>query len=171
MGGGGFGYGGAMFAMSAASAITSILEGYTQSYIYDQSSRVFEANARPIEARNRITELVGDIEVGRITRKGGKLASESQAKIGASGQGFQGSAVAVMVANQTQIEIDKALAKFGIAMEKSYTTAEAAQERGRGDRERVKGRLAISAGYSSAFSQLLGAGSNYAQYKGLFAKK
>lgn len=151
-GGGGGGFGAAMFANSAFQAITSIFEGYNQ-------SKIAGYNAMVIESRGKLVDIKKSIEAGQYTRLAGSMMSKGVANIAGSGLGFGGSKMAVMLENQRQIEIDKAIGAFGFDIEKSDIQYSSSLER-------LKGKVAVQEGYANAFSSLMQGGSKYAQYKG-----
>ena len=148
---------GGLFALSAMCAVTSITKGYAM-------SKESEANADLIGSRTKLTDIRAGIEAGQYARMGGKVASQAQASIAASDQGMQGSALAVMIETQKQINLDMAVGQFNYEMEKGYNQAEA-------DAVRRKGRYAIAAGYGNAFSTMLEGGYAFASQSKIFQKK
>lgn len=145
------GFGGAMFATSAASAVTQIGSGYAQQSENDYNATVLEGKANLIDEQS-------NIERGQITRAAGESASTSIADIAKSGTGLSGSALAVMLGTQRQYDIDKSISDLNHTMDKNYTLQQA-------DAQRRAGSAAVRSGYAGAFSSLLQGASNYAMYK------
>lgn len=145
------GFGGAMLAMSAVQGVSQISQGYAQ-----KAENNF--NAKLLEGKANLIDTQSEIEQGQYQRLKGQYMSKSVANVAKAGIGLQGSALAVMLDAQTQINIDQSIAKFNAEQEKNYTKAQAAQQK-------RAGRQAVYSGYSNAFSILLGGASNYAMYK------
>lgn len=145
------GFGGAIFAVTAASAVSQISQGYAQKAENNYNATLLEGKANLIDVQS-------DIERGQISRQAGQVASTSVANIGKQGIGLTGSALAVMVNTQKQYENDKILSDLNYKMEKNYTLSQA-------DAQRRAGKTAVRSGYSGAFSSLLQGAANYASYK------
>lgn len=145
-------FGGVLLAMSAVKAITEIGQGKAQQAEANYNATLLEGKANMIGAQ-------AEIDYGQYNRKKGKALSTSMATIAGAGIAPGGSAMAVMLDAQTQINIDQAIGQFNYEQEKQYTLNEASQAR-------RKGNQAVSSGYSNAFSTMLQGASNYAMYKG-----
>ena len=145
------GFGGAMFAVSAASAVSQISQGYAQKAESDYNATLLEGKANIINEK-------ASIEQGQLTREGGQYMSKSVATAAKQGIGLSGSALAVMLNTQTQVNIDKTISQFNYDQERNYTLAEA-------DAQRRAGKSAVRSGYAGAFSELLKGASTYAMYK------
>lgn len=145
------GFGGVMFAVAGAQAVSQISQGYAQ-----QAENKF--NARMYEEKAKLIDVQSDIEQGQYERLKGQYYSKSTANIAKSGIDMQGSSLAVIIGAQKNISIDQAIAKFNSTQEKNYTVAQAnAQKRA--------GKQAVYSGYSQGLSTMLQGTSNYAQYK------
>lgn len=145
------GFGGALFAVTAATAVSQISQGYAQKSENDY-------NATLLQGKANLIDTASDIEQGQITRAAGKDLSSDVAKVAKQGTGLSGSALAVMMNSQRQFEIDKAISKLNYTMESNYT-------RGQADAQSRAGKAAVRSGYSGAFSSLLQGATNYAMYK------
>lgn len=145
------GFSGALFAVTAATAVSQISQGYAQ-----KSEAKY--NATLLEGKANLIDVQAGIEEGQITRQAGQTMSSSVATVAKQGTGLSGSALAVMLNTQRQFEIDKTISKFNYAQEKNYTLSQA-------DAQRRAGKAAVRGGYTSAFSSLLQGASNYGMYK------
>jgi hypothetical protein len=76
-----------------------------------------------------------------------------------SGVKLSGSPMAVLLDQQKQINIDKAIGQFNLEQQKRYTLAEA-------DSLRRQGKAALRAGYTNAFTSILQGAASYAMYSG-----
>lgn len=146
------GFGGALFAMSAVQAVTQIGQGYAQKAEANYNATISEGQAKLIDVQK-------DIEFGQYQRLKGQAAGKSLVNIAAAGIEPTGSAMAVMLDAQTQINIDQAIGQFNLEQNKQYKIAEA-------DSIRRQGKQAVYTGYSNAFSTILKGGADYATYRG-----
>ena len=142
--------GGALFALSAAQAVSQISQGYAQ-------NAEAKLNASLLQGKASLLDVQSGIEQGQYQRLKGQTMGKSVAAAAGMGVGFSGSPMAAMLNAQTQINIDQAIAKFNMDQQKAYTLAEA-------DQVRRQGKAAVRAGYSSAFSTILSGASNYVKY-------
>lgn len=145
-------FGAALFAMSAVQAVSQIGQGYAQKAESNYNATLYEGKAQQIGVQQ-------DIENAQYERLKGQTMSKSMANIAKAGIMPTGSAMAVMLDTQTQINIDQAIGKYNLEQQKQYTLAEA-------DAYRRQGKQAVYTGYSNAFSTMLSGASNYATYKG-----
>ena len=145
------GFSGALVALSAVKGIADISKGYAV-------SAENKYNASLAEGQANLFQVQGDIQQGQITRQGGQILSKQTAIAGAAGIQPTGSAAAVMLDTQTQINTDKAIAKFNSQENVNYANATAAQYK-------IKASQAVSGGYANAFSDLLSGAVNYGMYK------
>lgn len=145
------GLGGVLFATAAAQAVTSISQGYAQKSENNYNATLLEGKANLIDEQ-------GQIQSGQYDRLKGETLSTSMATVAKQGIAPQGSALAVMLNAQTQINIDQSIAAFNNQQDKNQTMAEAAAQR-------RAGSAAVNSGYSGAFSALLNGASTYATYK------
>lgn len=167
------GFGGALFAVSAAQAVSQIGQGYAvNAEANANASSVQDTgryNSAVLNGKANVIDIQSNIEQGQYTRMAGQYQAKSEAAIAKQGIAPQGSAMAVMINAQTQIGIDSAIAKFNSTNDKNYTLAEASdatrQANLQADALRRGGSAAISSGYSGALSSLLQGGTNYLKYK------
>ncbi|RTK93043.1 hypothetical protein EKI60_06415 [Candidatus Saccharibacteria bacterium] len=150
------GFGGALLALSAVQGISQIGQGYAQKAESNFNATLAEGKANLIGAQS-------EIEQGQYQRLKGQYLSKSTAAAAGAGIMPSGSAAAVMLDAQTQINIDQAIAKFNREQEQSYTRSQA-------DAYRRQGKQSVYSGYSNAFSTMLSGASNYAMYKGSTTK-
>ena len=151
------GFSGALLAMSAVQGISQIGQGYAE-----KAEAKF--NATLLEGKAKLIDEQSNIEQGQYQRLKGQYMSKSVANVAKAGIGLQGSALAVMLDAQTQINIDQAISKFNFEQEKNYTKAQASQQR-------RAGKQAVYSGYSNAFSSALTGVSNYALYNSPYKSK
>jgi hypothetical protein len=145
------GFGGALFALSAVSAVTQIGEGYVKKAEANFNATVAEGQAKMIDVQK-------EIEYGQYQRQKGKTLAKSMANIAAMGIMPTGSSLAAMLDAQTQIGIDQAIGQFNLEREKNYSLAQASDFR-------RQGKWAVRTGYSNAFSTILQGASSFALYK------
>lgn len=145
------GLGGVLFAGVAAQAVSQISQGYAQKAEDKYNATLLEGKANLIDQQEQI-------QSGQYDRQKSQVLSSSMAITAKNGLLPQGSALAVMLDAQTQINIDQAIGKFNLEQEKTRTIAEA-------NAQRRAGSQAVNTGYSNAFSSVLTGASNYAMYK------
>jgi len=143
-------FSGLLLAMSAVQAVSQIGQGYAQ-------KAESEYNATLVEGKANLIDVQKDIEYGQYQRLKGQQMSTSMANIAKAGIMPQGSAMAVILNAQTQINIDQAIGQFNLEQQKRYTLAEA-------EALKRKGKQQAYSGYSSAFSTMLSGASDYAMY-------
>lgn len=140
----------AVIGAAAVSAGSAISQG-------DAAKEAARKNALLLEEKSLMIDIQKDLEAKQYDRLASRTLSSSLAAIGAAGLGPGGSAMAVMLDVQKQIQLDKAVGQIGYEQEKRYTDAEA---RAGIERGKVKQR----AGYMDAFSTMLTAGYKVGQY-------
>lgn len=145
------GFGGVMFAVAGAQAVSQISQGYAQ-----KAENSF--NARMYDEKAKLIDVQSGIEDAQYEKLKGQYYSKSVSNIAKSGIGLQGSSLAVIINAQKNISIDQAISKFNSQQEKNYTKAQA-------DAQRRAGKQAVYSGYSQGLSTMLQGASNYAQYK------
>jgi hypothetical protein len=144
-------FGATLFAMAAVQGISQITQGYAQKEEAKFNASLAEGKANLIGAQQ-------EIDAGQYQRLKGQYMSTSMANIAKAGIMPTGSAMAVMLNTQTQINIDQAISKFNLEQQKQYTLSEA-------NALRRQGRQSVSSGYSNAFSTVLSGASDFAKYK------
>lgn len=144
------GFGAALFTLSAMQAVSQIGQGYAQ-------KEEAKYNATLLEGKAGLIDVQKGIENAQYERLKGQTMSKSIASVAKSGIMPTGSAAAVMLDTQTQLNIDQAIGQFNLEQQKRYTLNEA---------ETVKrqGRQAVYSGYSNAFSSILSGTANLAMY-------
>jgi len=167
------GFGGLIFAASAAMAVSQINQGYAQNAEAKANASMVEDtgryNAALLENKAKIIDVQSDIEQGQYQRLKGQHMSKSTAIVAKQGGALQGSALAAILNTQRQINIDQSISKFNFEMDKNLTMAEAAEQRrsagAQADALRRGGKAAKRAGYTNAFSSLLQGATTYYMYK------
>jgi hypothetical protein len=139
-------------AASAVSAISSIQQG-------EAANREAKINAALLEGKAGLIDVQKGIQYAQDTRGMGQAMGTTMANIAASGVQAKGSPMAVLLDQQTQMGIDRAIGQFNLEQSKRYTMAEA-------DAQRRAGKQAVKSGYMNAFSSVLQGASNYGYYKG-----
>lgn len=160
----------AMFALTAASAVTQIAGGYAAKEQADINARLYEQqgafytqrgdlNALLYEDQAKFLDQLSDLQGERIDiqkdidltqqrRLKNQVASAVMVRTAYSGLEFAGSPVAVMVDNLTQAGIDEEITKYNYTMEKITSEYGFAQEkiaaRTKASESRIEGRLAAS---------------------------
>ncbi len=145
------GFGGAAAALSVVQGINSISQGFAQSAEdkYNASLYTNQASALAVQ---------GSIEQGQYTRKAGEILSTQTADVAAKGLEPTGSAAAVMLSSQTQIETDAAIARYNNTMAINQANQKAQQLKQQAGED-------IYSGFSSAFSDTLKGVTQYGMYK------
>ncbi len=167
------GFGGAMFAVAGAQAVSQIAQGYAGNSEAKANASMVEDtgryNASVLQGKASLIDIQSSIEQGQYTRLKGQYLSKSTASIAKQGITPEGSAMAVMLDAQTQINIDQSIAKFNSDTSKNYTIAEANDairtSKLQADSLRRQGSASVRSGYAGAFSSMLQGGSNYLMYK------
>lgn len=144
--------GGAQFAISAASAVNSISAGYAK-------KAEDNYNATLLDNKAALSQAQQEIQQGQDTKKASQYLSKSLAIVAKNGLQPSGSAMAVITATQTQLNIDKAINSFNIQQDINYSHAAA-------DQQRRAGSSAVRSGYTSAFSALLNGSAKYLSTNG-----
>jgi len=145
-------FGGLILAMAGVQAVTQIAQSRAVKSEANYNASLYDNQAKLIDQQK-------SIEYGQYQRFKGDTMSKQTAKIAGMGIGLGGSAMAVMLDAQTQINIDQAIGQFNLEQEKQYAKNTAGAYRRAGKR-------AVSDGYTNAFSSLLTGASNYALYRG-----
>jgi len=146
------GFGAALLALSAVQSISQIKAGYEQKAEADLNATILAGEAGLVDVKK-------GIEAKQYDRAAGQAMSTGMARTAAAGLRPTGSAMAVMLDSQKQIQIDKAIGQFNLEQEKRYITNQASAYR-------RAGSAAVRSGYSNAFSTILSGAANYGMYKG-----
>lgn len=148
------GLGGALLALSAVQAVSSIQQG-------NEAKKEADRNAQLLEGKAQMIDVQKGIENVQYERQKAQTMASSTAAVAKMGVMMSGSPMAVMIDQQKQIGIDQALGQFNLEQQKRYTLAEA---------ESVKrsGKYAKRAGYTNAFTTALSGAVQYGRYTGGF---
>jgi len=160
----------AMFAVTAASAVSQIAGGYAAKEQADINARLYEQQGAFYTQRGDLNALLyedqakfldqlsgltserldiqRDIDLTQQRRRKNQVASAVMARTARAGLEFSGSPVAIMVDNLTQAGIDEEITKYNYTMEKITSQYNFAQEkiaaRTNASEARISGRLAQS---------------------------
>jgi hypothetical protein len=143
-------FSGALLAFQVINGINSIGQGFAQSAEDKYNSSLYTNQADALAVQ-------GSIEQGQYTRKAGQLLSTQTADVAAKGLDPTGSAAAVMLSSQTQIETDAAIAKYNNTMAQNQANQKALQLKQQAGQD-------IYSGFSSAFSDTLKGVADYGAY-------
>lgn len=133
-----------LLAVTAVTAASQIGQGYAQ-------KAEAKYNATILEGQAGLIQIQKDIENAQYERLKARTWSTSMARTAGAGLKPTGSAAAVMLDTQTQIGIDQVVGQFNFEMQKQYKQGEA-------DAMRRKGKMAVQAGWTNAFTTMLQGG-------------
>lgn len=136
----------------------SVVQGISQIGQGKAAQAEANYNATLVEGKAGLIDVQKDIEYGQYQRLKGRTASTSMANIAASGIAPTGSAMAAILSNETQINLDQAIGQFNLEQEKRYTLSEAEQIRRQGKQSASTAKL-------NAFSTILRGVSDYGIYQ------
>ena len=145
-------FAGTLFALQAVQGINAIGQGFAQAGEDKYNASIFTNQADALGVQ-------GNIEQGQYARKAGQLLSTQTADVAGKGLDPTGSAAAVMLSSQTQIETDAAIAKYNNTMAINQANQKAKMLKQQAGQDEFSG-------FSSAFSDLLKGASAYGAYKG-----
>lgn len=148
--------GGALFALTALSAVSTVAEGYVSREEQRYNASIAESEANLIQTQK-------EIERSQYQQMRGEHLSTSMANIAKAGIMPGGSAMASIVHAQKNMLIDEAIGQFDLEMNKKakYSEAEA---------YRRKGNYALRNAWGGGLSKILIGGYNYSRYKGQTTK-
>lgn len=139
----------AVLGLGAMAAYSQIQAGRQQAKEYkrqaDYNAQVYEQQAQMIQQKQKIEEFQAN---RRIRAMEGSVI----AKTAGSGFDFSGSPLAVMVDNETQMQLDKSIGQYNLEIQRRYAMTEASNQRYVGGQQ---ARLAKTTGYSNAFTTIL----------------
>jgi hypothetical protein len=138
--------------MSALSAINSIYQGRAMKEEAKLNAAIYEGQAIAIDIQK-------GIEKEQYQRLKGQVMGKSMATMAAQGIMPSGSAMAVLLDTQKQIEIDQAIGQFNLEQSKRFTMAQS-------DAYKRKAKYVSQDARSTALSQLMGGAFNYGLYSG-----
>jgi hypothetical protein len=140
----------AVIGLGAMSAISQLNQGKAQAA---SAKRVGEYNAQVYEQQAEMIAQKKKLEEFQYNRKISQTNAAVMARSAGKGFGISGSPLAVMVDNETQLQLDKSIGQYNLEVERRYATSSAANARYAGSEQ---ARLAKMTGYSNAFSTILG---------------
>jgi hypothetical protein len=165
---------GAMIGLGAMAAYGQVQSGKAESkYLKQQgeyNAQVYEQQAEMIQHQKKLEEY-------RYNRQAARIRGANVARAGGAGILLSGSPAAIMVDNETQIELDKMTGQYGLEVDRRRVQSGAEWSRWSGG---VQARQAKNTGYMNAFSTLLqtgmsaatmGSGGSFASFgKGLLRR-
>jgi len=172
----------ALLLASGALGISSTLaagrqelaESYEEAALAEKQAALLEDQAKTLEAAKKSLIQRKHLESYRYFSTKSRMTAMTTSRVAYSGLKLSGSPLAVMVNNLAEAELDEAITKYNIDMErynvyarqKSYL-AEAEYTREEGRAAVARGKSAVKASRWRAFSQLLGTGFTYTSRYGL----
>lgn len=112
----------------------------------DYNAQVYEQQAEMINQQKKLQEY-------KDNRAAARLRGAVMAKTGKSGFEMGGSPLAVMIDNETQMELDKQIGQYNYGVQQSYLRTQAGFTR---YQYGENARLAKASGYSNAFTTIMG---------------
>jgi hypothetical protein len=111
----------------------------------EYNAQVYEQQAEMIQQQKRLRDY-------QVNREMARIRGATMARIGKSGFGVSGSPMAIMVENETQMQLDKAIEMWNYDVQRSFAKSGAKESRFSAAEQ---ARLARSQGYSNAFRTML----------------
>jgi hypothetical protein len=148
------GFSTALLALSSLQAVSQIGQGYVQ-----KSEAKY--NATLLEGKASLIDVQKGIENRQYERLKARTLSTSLSRTAGAGIKPTGSAMAVMLDTQKQINLDQITGQFNLDQKKRYTLYEAGSYR-------RSGKQAVKSGYMNAFSTMLSGGYRYGRSKNIF---
>lgn len=140
----------AVLGLGAMAAFSQVQSGKAQAASFKRQG---EYNAQVYEQQAEMIAQKQKIEEHQWNRKISQIQGATVARTAGKGFGFSGSPLAVMVDNETELQLDKSMANYNSEIQKRYAKTEAMNQRFVGSEQ---ARLAKMTGYSNAFSTMLG---------------
>jgi hypothetical protein len=139
----------AIVGLGALAAGGQIAAGKQQSRMIkaqgEYDAQVYEQQAEMIQQKQRI-------EADQANRAAARMRGSVMAKVGKSGFMYSGSPLAVMVDNETQMELDKSIGQYNLEVQRRNSLSGATWSRYAGSEN---ARIAKNTGYTNAFSTML----------------
>ena len=139
----------AVLGLGAMAAFSQVQSGNAQAASFKRQG---EYNAQVYEQQAEMIAQKQKLEAHQWNRKISQIQAATVARTAGKGFGMSGSPLAVMVDNETQLQLDKATGQYNLEIQKRYATSEAFNQRYTGSEQ---ARLAKMTGYSNAFSTAL----------------
>ena len=136
----------ALFTALAGIALagTQIAQGLAANREAKYNASIFGKQAEMITAQQ-------GLEGYQYDRAMAKMSGGLTARVAKAGLMMSGSPMAVMIDNQTQMELDKSIGQYNLEVQKRVALSQA-------EAYKKKGRNAVISGFSNAFSTLLTTG-------------
>jgi hypothetical protein len=136
--------------LGAVSAISSIQQGKAEAKSLkrqgDYNAQVYEQQAEMMSQQAKLQEY-------QDNRNAAKIRGATMARTGKNGFEMGGSPLAIMVDNETQMELDKQVGQYNYEVQQSVLRTQASFTRYEYNQQ---AKLAKTKGYSNAFKILLG---------------
>ena len=139
----------AVVGLGAVSAISSIAAGNAQA---KDIKRQGEYNAQVLEQQSQMVAEQAKLKDAQDTRNMARVRSTEIARTGKNGLMLSGSPLAVMVDNETQMQLDKNVNQYNYTVQQNYLQSGANSYRYQAGQN---AKLAKMQGYSNAFSTML----------------
>lgn len=141
--------GGAIIASGAASATSGVIAGRQQA---KSISRQGEYNAQVMEQQATMVTEQKKLQDYQANRAIARARSTIISRTAGKGLGLSGSPLAILIDNESQMLLDKAVGDYNLDVQKNYATSGANYYRQTGAEQ---SRLAKFTGYSNAFTTAL----------------
>lgn len=139
----------AVVALGAVSAISSVASGNAQSKSLKQAgeynAQVYEQQAEMINQQKKLQEY-------KDNRMAARIRGATTARVGKGGFLLSGSPLALMVDNETQMQLDKEVGQYNLDIQRNYALSGAEYSR---YTAKQQAKLAKSSGFMNAFSSIL----------------
>lgn len=139
-----------VIGLGAATATSQALAGREQSKGLKQAGEfnalVYEQQASMVENQKKLEEM-------QYNRAASKIRGAVTARTAGAGFELSGSPLAILVDNETQLELDKSVGQYNLEVQKRFALSGAQYSR---QSSADQARLAKFQGYTNAFSTLLG---------------
>jgi len=139
----------AVLGLGAMAAFSQVQQGKAQAASFKRQG---EYNAQVYEQQAEMIAQKQKLEAHQWNRKISQIQATTVSRTAQKGFGMSGSPLAVMVDNETQLQLDKATGQYNLEIERRYSLTSAANSRYVGSEQ---ARLAKMTGYSNAFSTAL----------------
>lgn len=145
-----------MLAGKSFQATSQILGGQSKAKAIkregEYNAQVYEQQAEMVVQKKKILEY-------QFNRQAGAMRGSMVAQTAGKGLALSGSPLAILIDNETQMQLDKNISDYNLDIERNYALSGANYYRESAD---SKARLAKYTGYSNAFSTILSGGAELA---------
>jgi len=139
----------AILGLGVLQASAQIASGITRSAEIKSQA---EYNATVYEEQAEMVEAQKGLEAYQYDRAIRRARGVGVARTAKAGLLLSGSPLAVMIDTETQMLLDKAIGQYNLDIQKRYAVSGATEYRRRGE---VESKVALTAGYTNAFTSLL----------------